>query len=141
MGTVQGRSTQSLGGLKMDAAKFDPSALIGAELRSVLIGSHQAELNFDSGSAHETRRFRIDIEAGFEIEPHGGRLEAFDNESIRRGAAALVSLIDQSIQAARFEIDGALNLQFESGATLKLCVSAAGFDSYHLHSPEGSMTV
>jgi len=127
--------------LESDTVRFDPSVFVGAELRSVVIGGHHAELNLASGSAHETDQFRIDIEAGFEIESVSGGREVFDNESIRNGAAALVSLIDQPVQVARFETGGGLVLLFKNGATLKLCVSTAGFDSYHLHAPKGSITI
>jgi hypothetical protein len=125
---------------------FDLTPPVGCELLSVLIASNHAELNF-LRSPHvidgRTREdgCRIDVEAGFVLRGPGEETIACDNATLRDGVASLVSLIGQAVDSFDWESDGALTLVFANGNRLTFRVDGQGFDSYHVHTANSSVTI
>lgn len=79
---------------------------------------------------------RLDIEEGFHF-ASGTKVvsvrQADGLMAFRETAAALLPLVEQSVKKAVVETAGSLWLEFSDGSTLRLLVSDAGFESYHLH--------
>ena len=117
---------------------LDTTPLIGSELASVLVAVQHLELRFQHSSRKDA--CRIDIEAGFILRRRGAEAVKCDNATLRAAAPALLELIGQSVKLSSSEPTGELTFVFE-GATLTLLMSAQGFESYHLHTPNGSVTV
>ena len=110
----------------------DLSFLARAELIQVCIGANEAILNFHPDS-------RITILADFSVTDGTGAPVIYDDP--RRGAAALVGLLCDTITAAEATCSGDLRVTFASGAKLVAFDSAAEHESFWIKGPRGEIIV
>jgi len=126
---------------------YDLEPFVGCELVSVLACAHHVELRFlrtphvVDGEAR-TDECSLAIEDNFVFTEHGAPAVAFNNENIRFGVGLLATLIQSATVTSVATINGrGLLFAFSNGATVEVLASPDGYESYHLQTASGSITV
>ena len=110
----------------------DISFLAHAEIIQVCVGANEVILNFDGS-------IRITILADFSVTMNNGMVVRYDDP--RKGAAALIELLHDSIVTAEATINGDLRMQFASGTELVVFDSSSEYESFWIKEPNKEIIV
>jgi len=125
---------------------YDLGPFVGCELNSMTIGCHHVELTLMRtphviNGVGRKDGCGIVIESGFVLRQVAGAIISCGNETLRYGAGHLVCLIEHSITGVEKLQGQGLSFVFSNGAHLELLAPEDGYESFHLHTPAGSIDV
>jgi hypothetical protein len=140
---AQGRIPSTLGDTAMSTPDLDLAPLLGCDLVSIGVCLSHLELRFGSLSPRAKRgECRIDIESDFELRIASQSSVICDSQAnLHQFTPSLFPLIGRSVVDSAWTGDRCLLLKFSDGEQLVLRPDPTGLESYHVHTPTGSIDV
>jgi hypothetical protein len=126
---------------------FDLDQLVGQTFYSLHVITNLLVLDFGRTSSLVDGKYRdyarIEVEAGIEFRKDDHReqyrQEGIGSGQLRHAAGNLADLLEKTVVAAARESPESVHLTFEDGTAVILL--STGLESFHIHTPGGSITV
>jgi Family of unknown function (DUF6188) len=126
--------------------EFPLNELVGQEVTQVCIGFAQVQIHFyrqpQSGTTDKWKAgARIDVESAFTLQEGGLGLSRVEPKMFRLAGGQMTNLLGEIVVEVHREPGNELRLAFSKGFSLHLHTDPQGFESFHLHVGDESITV
>ena len=126
--------------------EFPLNELVGQEVTQICIGFAQVQIHLyrqpQSGTPDKWKPgARIDIESAFTLEEGGSSLSRVEPQMFKLAGGQMANLLGETVAEVHREPGNELRLAFSKGFSLRLHTDPQGFESFHLHVGNESITV